>query len=594
MVGQRSRRWGQGILVAVGVAVMFVLGLVFLAMGTTVEHPPLNTVVVPDAVIPSGFTRDADLSGPLDRQQLVTSGLSTEMADLATGYRGLWRNEASGQVLQVIAYDFGAGRRVAMFLRELRGKLAAAGLHVDRVPGIDGSVRSTGTVTTQAGPLRSSLTALGRGPLLFTVTVVGPDSSVSTSASAVTTAQVHRADDLYGRSPSTSYDAAEVAGAISVGVLGYLLLVGAWGWLRDPLRGSTGSVAWPATPPGTGVVIGTGRARSMRERALAVFILQLVGLTLIGCAFLPNSNVGRIGLALAGCLLLGVLAVSSGRARTSGWRRAIAWNAAATVAVVAAMASVSLAALSPDSPSPGSFTVASLFFFAAAGVTSRWGIRVSSLAAQETLARDPRPMVLFLRSFGDDRRVLRTAVLGRRSLLQKLGPRRFDSFEEVLVRHLTRVGPVVAISPPGTALAPIGAARATVSADRWQVQVDEWLAQAQLIVVGAPPEHVTEGLLWELQRITDRGLWDKVVLLVPPVPDDEARRRWQELAQAAGTPSPLQDPVPADPARTLALRFWGGQWHAAFAERRTEWTYAAALEALLPSAKAGMRADQPT
>jgi hypothetical protein len=73
--------------------------------------------------------------------------------------------------------------------------------------------------------------------------------------------------------------------------------------------------------------------------------------------------------------------------------------------------------------------------------------RVGKLAARELIRRDTRPMVLFLRSFRDDGLRLRTAALGRRSVTEALDPRRYDLFEEMLARHLSTVGPVVALKP---------------------------------------------------------------------------------------------------------------------------------------------------
>ena len=85
--------------------------------------------------------------------------------------------------------------------------------------------------------------------------------------------------------------------------------------------------------------------------------------------------------------------------------------------------------------------------------------RLGSIQARRLMLRDPRPPVLYLRAFGDDRLRLWTATFGRPSLIERFTLRRFDTFEEVLVRHLSRYGPVIAVNPPGTRLAPLGAAR---------------------------------------------------------------------------------------------------------------------------------------
>ena len=63
--------------------------------------------------------------------------------------------------------------------------------------------------------------------------------------------------------------------------------------------------------------------------------------------------------------------------------------------------------------------------------------------------------MLYLRSFGNDRLKLWTAAFGRPSLIERFTLRRFDTFEEVLVRYLSGYGPVIAVNPPGTRLAPL-------------------------------------------------------------------------------------------------------------------------------------------
>src|SRR4029077_18038660 len=98
------------------------------------------------------------------------------------------------------------------------------------------------------------------------------------------------------------------------------------------------------------------------------------------------------------------------------------------------------------------------------------------------MRRAPGPPVLSLRSFPDDRLRLRTATLGRPSLVERFTPRRFDRFEEVLIRHLSRYGPVSAVTPPGTRLAPLGAARETIEPANWQSAVAGWMAHSALIV----------------------------------------------------------------------------------------------------------------
>jgi hypothetical protein len=197
------------------------------------------------------------------------------------------------------------------------------------------------------------------------------------------------------------------------------------------------------------------------------------------------------------------------------------------------------------------------------------------------MLRDPRPPVLYLRSFTDDRLRLWTATLGRPSLVERFTPRRFGRFEEVLVRHLSRYGPVIAVNPPGTRLAPLRAARETIEPANWQSAVAGWMAHSALIVFLAPPSRVTQGLHWELRTVAEHGQWDKTLMVVPPVPAEQLQARWRAFwAACAGLwPFTVAGPV-ADP-RALVLAFRHGRWDVATADTRTEWSYAAALDRAL-------------
>ena len=145
------------------------------------------------------------------------------------------------------------------------------------------------------------------------------------------------------------------------------------------------------------------------------------------------------------------------------------------------------------------------------------------------MLRDPRPPVLYLRSFGDDRLKLWTATFGRPSLIERFTLRRFDTFEEVLVRYLSGYGPVIAVNPPGTRLAPLGAARETIDSADWQAAVATWMARSRLIVFATPPSQVNQGLQWELEAVSVYGYWDKALIVVPPVRAEKLQARWREL-----------------------------------------------------------------
>ncbi|MGZ5185640.1 MAG: NINE protein [Caldimonas sp.] len=122
--------------------------------------------------------------------------------------------------------------------------------------------------------------------------------------------------------------------------------------------------------------------------------------------------------------------------------------------------------------------------------------RYDAVGADEAMALDPRPPVLYLRSFRDDDDALiddgGSAVF--RHLMQALAP---PSPEQEMADILARLGPVVAIGKPGEPLPQLGAARLYVSHELWQDKVRELMRAASLVVVrvGASP-----GVLWEIEQ----------------------------------------------------------------------------------------------
>ena len=195
------------------------------------------------------------------------------------------------------------------------------------------------------------------------------------------------------------------------------------------------------------------------------------------------------------------------------------------------------------------------------------------------MLRDPRPPVLYLRSFGNDRLKLGTAASGRPSLIERLTLRRFDTFEEVLVRYLSGYGPVIAVNPPGIRLAPLGAARETIDSADWQTAVATWMVRSRLIVFATPPSQVNRGLQWELEAVSVYGYWDKALIVVPPVRAEKLQARWRELVGSGCWPGTL--PGPAEDPHALVLALRNGRWQVISAGRRTEWSYSAALERAL-------------
>jgi TM2 domain-containing membrane protein YozV len=166
--------------------------------------------------------------------------------------------------------------------------------------------------------------------------------------------------------------------------------------------------------------------------------------------------------------------------------------------------------------------------------------RFDAISADEAMALDPRPPVLYLRSFQDDAVALiddgGSAMM--RHVMQAISP---PSPEQEMADILARVGPVVAIGKPGEPLPQLGAARLYVSNDQWQSKVTELMAVARLVVVrlGA-----SAGVLWEIEQALTHLPRQRVVLAVlgrsPVAPEVAAH-----LAKALG-PS-LQAALPEPP-----------------------------------------------
>ena len=203
--------------------------------------------------------------------------------------------------------------------------------------------------------------------------------------------------------------------------------------------------------------------------------------------------------------------------------------------------------------------------------------RHALLPATELRKKEHRPIILYLRSFGDDNLKMRARAANGRSWLEwavKI------TFEEIVTDHLWRYGPVVAIGRPGDKLPPLGAARDYVAGETWQQKVAQLMEEAALIVVVAGR---TEGLRWEIGKIAEMGRTGKLVLLLPPVRTrDELRIRWDTLCGIMGEASNIVLPQDLDLDRTRAVVFPAGRdVHTITADRRDDRTYEAALDAAI-------------
>lgn len=150
--------------------------------------------------------------------------------------------------------------------------------------------------------------------------------------------------------------------------------------------------------------------------------------------------------------------------------------------------------------------------------------------------------------------------------------------EKVIARDLARRGPFVAVGAPDEPLPPLGAPRTGDGTDTWKSALQRWSDIAQLIVAVAS---ATMWVRWELDRLIERRHLDKVVLLMPALPPDDQKARWDNLiAKLQSTPwGPTLQHVPHE--RLIALRFLrGGKVSVATGTQRLGMHYLLAMRLL--------------
>lgn len=212
----------------------------------------------------------------------------------------------------------------------------------------------------------------------------------------------------------------------------------------------------------------------------------------------------------------------------------------------------------------------------------RLGLRIGAYSVDRFLARDNRPHLLYLRSFDEDRLKI-VAGLTRRGIVHRLSPLRRVNFEEILVRCLSRFGPVIAISPPGQVLPKLGAAKVSLSNETWQSQVQHWTNNALAVVMSATPSDVRPGLAWEIDHVA-QTIPNRLMLVRAPWPTKKLVLRWQAFMQY-GKRWDLFRSIPGgcvqEGAQLLVHSEKG--WESFGARTASDWTYAASITSAMRS-----------
>lgn len=551
--------------------------------------------------VPPGFELDPKQSGFHDEPLPGPSWLSpiTQHATHIRNYQRFWINRSERRVLmaQVIEYplDKLASTEVYSLEQDPQGKVENK-FTIAAVPYARGLVVNYGGVDTVLG-------VFVRGSRVFLIEVVTPRAAKASEADIEFTRRlvmIQAAKAPPGPTKLRNLGAPWLAAGTALGTLGaavaYIGGLSLLAWLRDPLRRRlTSASPQPIALPNITTVDIAARARRRRRRTAAGLVLELSGTGALVAGLVLLPSIWPLGLLL---VALGVGMARIPRLVTAAARRATfesklwtgrrrvrvnCYAAISTVCVLTGLLLMVLYGAGAVLTSPVYHYNIRFFFVCAVLLTvgaliRRHARRLAALDADEVLRRDSRPMVLYLRTFADDSLTIRTAPYARQSFADRLSPRRFERFEEVLVRNLTEAGPVVALNPPGTDLAPIGAARETLTADHWQSTITGWMTDAQLIVVGAAPEAISPGFGWELRAVDSHRLWFKTLLVLPPVPNSTMHARWERFTKVFADTAMARHPIPLDPASMLVLLgSIATGWSAVTADRRTEWTYAEAL-----------------
>jgi TM2 domain-containing membrane protein YozV len=177
--------------------------------------------------------------------------------------------------------------------------------------------------------------------------------------------------------------------------------------------------------------------------------------------------------------------------------------------------------------------VALIVFLARTGVVQlRRGWKFDAIPAEKLLAEDPRPPVVYIRSFKDDDKIILGSRL-RRWYSTVFGYLAAITVEQELAIIMNRVGPVVAIGKPGELLPELGAARLYASDDAWRAIITDLMKRASLVVVRAG---ATANLRWEIdQAVRLLPRWQ--LILVSWAQGKDAKAFDEDVEQRFGKPA---------------------------------------------------------
>jgi hypothetical protein len=230
--------------------------------------------------------------------------------------------------------------------------------------------------------------------------------------------------------------------------------------------------------------------------------------------------------------------------------------------------------------------------------------RLRAYNAQEAMAHDRRHgHLIYLRNFGDDDQKIPASRFSRRGPWQRstawLNPIGNARFEEIFTRALARSGPIIAVGQPGgklrklfSAMAPtLGAAKTILPHDKWQDQVYKLAVNAHAVVVSATPRQINPGFAWELDMLARKVAHGRIILVFGTGERSALYRSCAAFMGAVGQYPLFKDLTSGWISDGVLIMIhvpaegWG-TWHGWGAERRTGWTYTAAVGEAMAYAEA--------
>jgi len=161
-------------------------------------------------------------------------------------------------------------------------------------------------------------------------------------------------------------------------------------------------------------------------------------------------------------------------------------------------------------------------------------VDIERQSAEEVLSRDPRKPILYLRAFDSDREQYKGNMnaafyLANPMTVLALAARE-HTFEEKLLIDVDQIGPFVGLAEPSGPAEISGAARFPTLGDDWQTVVGKLLEMSELIILRTG---MGTGLIWELEELRRRNLYQKVILYIEFYGEDSAsvcKARFEKFA----------------------------------------------------------------